>query len=129
MQWLLSYVGSTWALILVVVLAVVVLGAIAWFAKNWKVAVVALIVLGAGLAYQQIDKNAYQRRVSEEKAAEIKLLNARIATLSKVNEEHAERATNDAAEIGRLEALAKDTPANDSPCLDRDAAERVFRIR
>jgi len=128
-MWALSYIGANWALILVVVLAVAALGAIAWFAKNWKIAVAALIVLGLAFTYQQIDKSAYQRRVNEEKAKEVKLLKERIATLSKVNEEHAERAINDATEIGRLEADASVTPANDSPCLDRDAAERVFRIR
>ncbi len=128
-MWFLSYVGANWALILVVALAVIALGAVAWFARNWKVAVAALAILAAGFAYQQIDKNAYQRRVAEEAAKQIKTLQDRITTMNKANDENAERAINDAAEIGRLRALAGDTPANDAPCLDRDAAERVFRIR
>lgn len=128
-MWLLSYVGANWALILVVVLAVVALGAVAWFAKNWKVAVAAIAVLAAGFAYQQIDKNAYQRRVSEEAAARVKTLEARLDAVNKINQADAERAINDAAEIGRLREMAKATPANGGPCLDIDAAGRVSGIK
>ncbi|HDA7126298.1 TPA: hypothetical protein O5T86_001302 [Staphylococcus aureus] len=128
-MWFLSYVGANWALILVVALAVIALGAVAWFAKNWKVAVAAIAILAAGFAYQQIDKNAYQRRVSEEAAARVKTLEARLDTLNKANDENTERAINDAAEIGRLREMAKATPANDGPCLDIDAAGRVSGVR
>lgn len=129
MPWTLSYIGSNFALILVVVLAVVALGAVAWFAKNWKVAVAAVVVLGLGLAYQQIDKNAYQRRVAEEAAAKVAVLQSRINELAKINQADTERALADAAEIARLETLAGDTPANDRPCLDVDAARRVRAIQ
>lgn len=129
MQWALSYIGSTWALILVVVLAVVALGAVAWFSRNWKVAVAAIIVLALGLAYQQIDKNAYQRAVSEQAAAQVKALQARVALLNAVTKQDAERAAKDAAEIEQLREHAGQTPANTSPCLDDGAAARIGAIR
>lgn len=129
MTWLPSYIGSNFALIAVVVLAVVALGAVAWFAKNWKVAVAAVVVLAAGLAYQQIDKSAYQRRVSEEAAARVRLLQAHIDVLSKVTAADAEQAKKDAAEIETLRGMVSQTPANSGPCLDEGAAKRIGAIR
>ena len=128
-MWALSYIGSNFALILVVVLAVVALGAVAWFAKNWKVAVAALLVLGAGLAYQHIDKTAYQRRVSEEAAAEVATLKGRLATLQKQTAADAERAKADAAYIESLEAQAGETPANNTPAIDKSTANRIGAIK
>lgn len=128
-MWALSYIGSNFALILVVVLAVVALGAVAWFAKNWKVAVAALLVLGAGLAYQHIDKTAYQRRVSEEAAAEVATLKGRLATLQKQTAADAERAKADAAYIESLEALAGETPPNNTPAIDKSTANRIGAIK
>lgn len=129
MMWALSYIGSNFALILVVILAVVALGAVAWFARNWKVAVAAVIVLGAGLAYQQIDKSAYQRAVNEQKAREIAILQARMNTLAEVNAEYAKKASEDAATIDALRDLASHTPENNSPGLPEDAAKRVGDIK
>lgn len=129
MMWALSYIGSNFALILVVVLAVVALGAVAWFARNWKVAVAALLVLGAGLAYQQIDENAYQRRVSEEAAAQVETLKGRLVTLQKQTAADAERAKADAAYIESLEALASETPANDKPAIDQGTANRIGAVK
>lgn len=129
MQWVLSYVGSNFALIAVVVLAVIALGAVAWFAKNWKVAVAAVVILGAGLAYQQIDKNAYQRRVAEEAAEKVKILQGRLDTMNQANQANAERALQDAARISELETQANETPANAGDCLDRDGAGRVRSIQ
>ena len=128
-MWALSYIGSNFALILVVVLAVVALGAVAWFAKNWKVAVAALFVLGAGLAYQHIDKTAYQRRVSEEAAAEVATLKGRLATLQKQTAADAERAKADAAYIESLEAQAGETPPNNTPAIDKSTANRIGAIK
>lgn len=128
-MWALSYIGANWALILVVALGIIALGAVAWFAKNWKVAVAALLILGAGLAYQHIDKTAYQRRVSEEAAERLAVLQRRLDAVNTINQAHVERAINDAAEISRLEALASATPANAVPCFDSDTAGRVSRIR
>lgn len=128
-MWALSYLGANFALVLVVVLAVVALGAVAWFAKNWKVAVAAACVLAAGLAYQQVDKTAYQRRVSEEAAARVAVLQGRLDTLQAVNTADAERALAANARIAELEVLAAQTPANDASCLPEDAAKRVGDIR
>lgn len=133
MLWLLSYVGANWALILVVVLAVAGLGAVAFFAKNWKVAVAALAVLAAGFAYQQIDKNAYQRRVAEEAADKVRALEERLNVLNAANEQDAMRATADAARISELEDKTNAMPPPASPGraggLDRAAARRVSAIR
>lgn len=129
MQWALSYVGTNFALIAVVVLAVVALSAVAWFAKNWKVAVAAVVVLAAGLGYQQIDKNAYQRRVGEEAAAKVAALQGRLDTLSKVSEADARRAAGDAARIGALETLAGETPANTDVAIDAATATRIGAIK
>lgn len=128
-MWLLSYVGSNFALIAVVVLAVVALGAVAWFARNWKVAVAAVAVLAAGLAYQYIDKTAYQRAVNEQKAREIAIIQKRFDTLAEVAKAYAERASEDAATIDALRNLASDTPANNAPGLPKDSAERVGNIK
>ncbi|NGX98718.1 MAG: hypothetical protein G4V63_26980, partial [Candidatus Afipia apatlaquensis] len=91
-MWALSYIGANWALILVVALGIIALGAVAWFAKNWKVAVAALLILGAGLAYQHIDKTAYQRRVSEEAAERLAVLQRRLDAVNTINQAHVERA-------------------------------------
>lgn len=128
-MWALSYIGANFALILVVVLAVVALGAIAWFAKNWKVAVAAALVLLAGLAYQHIDKTAYQRAIAEQKAREVALLQARIDTLSDINNANAARAIQDEVKINKLREQASQTPANTADCLDENAAGRVGGIR
>jgi len=128
MPWILSYVGSHFALIIATVLAVILLGAVAWFAKNWKVAVAAVAVVVAGLAYQQIDKSAYQRRVAEEAAAQVKTLQGRLNTVNAVNEAYGKRYASDQKELSELRKLARETPANSSPCLDRDAARRVRSI-
>lgn len=128
-MWALSYIGANFALILVVVLAVVALGSIAWFAKNWKVAVAAALVLLAGLAYQHIDKTAYQRRVAEEAAQQAKTLQARIDTLSDINNANAARAIQDEIKISKLKEQAGQTPANSADCLDENAAGRVGGIR
>ncbi|WP_407122727.1 hypothetical protein [Bradyrhizobium sp. STM 3561] len=129
MIWALSYIASNFALIIAVVMAVLALGAIAWFAKNWKVAVAAGAVLIAGLAYQQIDHNAYSRAQAEQNAREVGLLKGRIEALTKANDADAARATADAATIDRLRALAAQTPANDAACLPEDAAKRVGDIK
>jgi glucan phosphoethanolaminetransferase (alkaline phosphatase superfamily) len=129
LMWLLSYIGGNFALILVVFLAVVALGAVAWFAKNWKVAVTAVVILGAGFAYMQIDKNAYQRRVAEETAAEVNALKARIALTNAAAEREAKRAIADAEQISELKRKASETPPNAGECFDAAAADRVRSIR
>lgn len=129
MLWLLSYVGSNFSLIIVTTLAVVALGAVAWFAKNWKVAVAAVMALGAGFAYMHIDKAAYQRRVAEEAAAQVKVLQGRLDTIAAINQAYTARYSEDQKQISKLEKEASETPPNSGPCLDRDAARRVRSIR
>lgn len=129
MTWLLSYIGSNFALIAVAALAVVALGAVTWFAKNWKVAVAAAAVLAIGLAYQQVDKNAYQRRVSEEAAARIRILQGHLDVLNKVTEADAKQAARDAAAIDALRSLAGQTPANTGPSLPLDSAKRIGAVK
>lgn len=128
-MWVLSYLGANFALVLVVVLAVVALGAVAWFARNWKVAVAAVVVAAAGLYAQQFDKNGYNRRVAEEVAEQTRVLQGRLDTLQAVNTADAERALAANARIAELEALAAQTPANNNQCLPEDAAKRVGDIR
>lgn len=129
MFWALSYLGSNFGLIIVCIVAVIALGAIAWFARNWKVAVAAAAVLAAGFAYMQIDKSAYQRRVNEEAQAQVKLLNNRLASLERVNGEYAQKVLLDAKAISELKRLASETPKNDTACLPLDAARRVRAIK
>ena len=112
-----------------VVLSVVALAAVAWFARNWKVAVAAIVILAAGLAYQQIDKAAYQRAVNEQKARELRVLQDRINTLSEINRADAKRAAQSEATINALREKASHTPANNSPGLPKDAAERIGDIK
>lgn len=129
MLWMLSYLGANFALIVVVTLAVLALAAVAFFARNWKVALAAIAVLAAGFAYMQIDKNAYQRRVSEEAAAQVAMLRGRLVTLQKQTDADAERAKTDATYIETLEAEASQTPANATPGIPADVAKRIGAIR
>lgn len=129
MNWLLSYIGSNFALIAIVVLLVVALGAVAWFSRNWKVAVAAAAVLAIGLAYQQVDKNAYQRRIAEEAAARIAVMQGRLDTSNKANQVYAKQAAKDAVEMERLRAAAGNTPANATVALPADAARRIGAVR
>jgi membrane protein implicated in regulation of membrane protease activity len=128
-MWLLSYVGSNFGLIIMATLVVLGLSAVAWFGKNWKVAVAAALVLAVAFLYMHVDKAAYQRRVNEEKAEEIATLKRRIGTLQLVTKNDTARAGADAKRIEDLERLSRETPANGGACLDRDAARRVRAIR
>lgn len=128
MTWILSYIGGNFGLILFTVLAVVALCAVAWFAKNWKVVVAAVAILAAGFIYMQIDKSAYQRRVAEEAAAQVKLLNDRIVVMEIVSKNDGARAAINQEYITKLEEEASDTPKNAGVCLDAAGARRVRSI-
>ncbi|WP_448043829.1 hypothetical protein [Bradyrhizobium liaoningense] len=129
MMWALSYIGSTWALILVVILAVAAFGALAWFSANWKLLAASVLILAAGFAYMHIDKQAYARRVAEEAAARVEVLENRIIAMNKAAAEHAIRTIEDTARIADLESKVNDTPPNALRCLDRAGARRVRDIR
>jgi apolipoprotein N-acyltransferase len=128
-MWGLSYLGSTWALVLVVALCVVALGALAWLSANWKLLAAAVLILAAGFAYMHVDKQAYARRVAEESVAKVKRLEDQISTMNKAAAEHARRTVEDAGRIADLESKVNDTPPNSQRCLDRAGARRVRDIR
>lgn len=129
MPWTLSYIAGNSSLIIGFVALIAALGAFAFFARDWRALVAALVVLAVGMGVQQIDKSAYERALSEQKARELAVLQKRIDQLAKINQADTERALADAAEIARLEALAGDTPPNDHPCLPMDASKRIDAIR
>ena len=124
----LSYIVAHLGLILSVVVGTVALSAFAVFAKNWKAAVAALVLVGAGLAFQEADLGGYKRRVSEEAQEQVAILNGRLATLSAVTKAYNERSVMDAAKITELEDQARATPTNDGVCLDANSARRVRAI-
>lgn len=128
-MWALSYLGSTWGLILVVALCVIALGALAWLSANWKLAVGAALILAAGFAYMQVDKQAYGRRIAEESAARVERLEKQISTMNQAAAEHARQTVEDATRIADLESKVNDTPPNAQRCLDRAGARRVRDIR
>lgn len=129
MTWFLSYVGANFALVLVVVLAVLALAAVAWFAKNWKVAVAAIVMAIGGLLYQQHDKNVWERAQAEQNARELRILQDRIGVLLTISAADAQRAKAAEATIDALRSQARDTPANNSACLPETAARRVGDIK
>jgi apolipoprotein N-acyltransferase len=129
MMWALSYLGANFALIIVVVLAVAGCALVWWLTKNLWAVVAALTVLAVGFAVQQIDHNAFNRAQAEQKAVELKVLQGRIDTLSKVAADDAKRAATDAADIATLREQASNTPANSSPGLPLDSAKRVGDVR
>lgn len=127
--WLMSYLGANFALVVVVVLAVLACGVVYWLTKNLWAIVTALAILAAGFAYQQVDRSAYQRRVSEEAAQQVKVLQGRLNTMQDISAADAARSLADAERIANLELQAMQTPANDAPCLPEDAAKRVGDIQ
>lgn len=123
-----SYIFAHWFLILSVITGTVALVAFAWFAKNWKAAVAAVVLVMAGLFYQSADIGGYKRALDERKAEQIRMLNDRIATLSLINAADTQRVLSDAKLNNQLEDLSRDTPPNTGACLDRAAAGRVRSI-
>jgi hypothetical protein len=129
MQWALSYLGANAALVSVTGLSVVALGAIAFFTKNWKAGVAAILVLAAGFAYMQIDKSAFARAQAAQAAKVVATLEGRLATLQHQTKADADRAKVDADYIEALEIAASETPPNAAACLPVDASKRVGAIR
>jgi hypothetical protein len=125
----LSYIGAHWFLILSVVAGTAGLAAFAWFTKNWKAALAAVVLVMAGLFYQSADLGGYKRALDEQKAAEIQTLQTRLLTVSMLNANDAKRAVADQFVLTQLEKLASETPPNLGPCLDAAAAHRVWAVR
>lgn len=124
----LSYIFAHFFLIISVIVVSAVLGYLAFVLKNWKIALAALVLVGAGLVYQHADLGGYKRRIAEEKAQEIELLQTRIATLQHLSSIDNQRALSDAKLNTQLETLSRATPVNTGPCLDLGAALRVRAI-
>lgn len=125
----LSYIGAHWFLILSVVGISAALAAVAWFTKNWKAAVAAIVLVFFGLAYQSADLGGYKRRVDEAKAEQIKTLTDRLAVTNLVTSMDAYVALANAKLNTQMEDLARETPANAAVCLDAAAAHRVWAVR
>jgi hypothetical protein len=126
---LLTYLAANWLLVLVVVLAVIVLGAAAFFLKNWKLALATIALIATGFAYQNAVTNGIKIEMANEAAAQVKILNERIEALNKVSAADAQRAKDDSQRISELEDKARATPANNSACFDVDTTRRVRGIQ
>lgn len=124
----LSYFGSHWMLVIIVVLAVIAFVGLAWFTKNLKWVLAAVVLTIAGLAYQASNMDGYKRRVNEEAQVQVKLLQGRLDTLQHLTADDALRATANAYLNTKLDTLSRETPKNDGSCFDADAARRVRAI-
>lgn len=125
----LSYIGAHWLLILSVLGGTAGLLAFAWFTKNWKAALAAVVLVFAGLVYQHADLGGYKRALDEQKAAQIETLQKRLLAVNMITAQDSQRAVADAFLNSKLKALARETPANAGPCLDASAAHRVWAVR
>ena|SRR5688500_9525796 len=128
-MWFLSFVGANFSFIIAGVLVLIALIAFAWFARNWRAALAAAVLLSLGFAAMAVDRSAVKRTLNEQKARELSILQGRLDTLSKVAEAYAERASEDAATIETLREQASATPANDAACLPDDAAKRIGDVK
>lgn len=124
-----SYLGSHWELVIIVVLGVAVLGYGAFALRNWKIAAAAIVLTCLAFAYQRAQIDGYNRRVAEDVASQTKILQGRIDALNLLALKDAMQAQKDAANISELRKKSEDTPKNDSACLDRAAVGRVRDIR
>jgi cell division protein FtsB len=115
-------------LFIIVVLAVVGFGLLAWFTKNLKWVLGAVVLVIAGLAYQSANIDGYKRKAAEDAQAQVSLLQKRIGTLLLAQALDAKRASLDSYFNTKLDALSRETPYNPSPCLDLSAARRVRAI-
>lgn len=126
---LLTYLAANWMLAGGVTLAVIALGIAAWVFKSAKIALVAIVLAIGGFMYQGAVTHGIELQLQKEMAMKVALLNGRIETLNKANSDHAARAVEDSKTISELEVKAYETPANNRPALDHDAARRVRSIR
>lgn len=125
----LSYFAAHWVLFVIVVLAVIGLLAATWFLKNWKFAAAAIVLVIAALAYQSANMDGYKRKVDEDAKAQVVVLQKRLLAVNFALADDAKLAAANAELNSKLEALSRETPHNDSPCLDLAAARRVRAIR
>jgi hypothetical protein len=123
------YLAAHWTLVLAVVLGVVGLGAAAFFLKNWKFAVAAIVLAIAGFLYQGAVTHGIQLQMARDAAIKVALLNGRLEAINKIAAQDADLARANAQRISELESLANDTPKNDGACLDLDAVNRLRNIK
>jgi hypothetical protein len=123
------FLASNWALVVAVVLAIVICGAISWFTKNWKIAAAGVAILAALYGAQHLFTAGVNAEVARQVAREKALLEHRITVANEIADHHMKRAEEDAARIEELGRLAAQTPANTNACLDIDAARRVRGIK
>jgi ABC-type bacteriocin/lantibiotic exporter with double-glycine peptidase domain len=125
----LSFLLTNWQAILALGLLVVILGALAWFLKNWKLAVAAVAIAALYFAGQALWTNGYKTHVAEEVEKQTKALREQINQMNVAAEMDAQRAIDDANKISELETKSNETPANSGACLDIDGARRVRDIK
>lgn len=129
MMWLLSFLASNWFHVLLAILALVVCAAVAWFFRNWK-AVVAAVLIGAVLiGASVIDKRAYDRRSAEVIAETRRIAEQRLKIIEQLQEDDRVQRDRDAAEIERLQKIIDGMPEDNSPCGDDNSFNDIRNIR
>lgn len=106
-----------------------ILTAASWLLSNWKIVLAALAALAVAITLFVVERHGYQRRVQQEAAETVKVLQGRIETMQEVAKRDALRNALSNKRIRELESKARETPPNSGDCLDRDAARRVQSIR
>lgn len=106
-----------------------ILTAIAWLLNNWKLALAGVAVVAALLFVWHVDRAGYQRRVAEEAAVQVKVLQGRLDTVNAINTAYGQRYSADQKALSELKKAASETPKNDAACLPRAATGRVRSIR
>lgn len=92
----------------------------------WK-PVLALVVLGGVFTEGfHFANKIHQLGLAQ---AEVATLKGRLATITLQQALDAKRAADDRNTLNTLERIARETPPNSGPCLDRAAVGRVRRIK
>lgn len=128
MAWL-TYLGGHWTLAIACVLGVAALGAVAFFLRNWKFAVAAVVLAIAGFLYQGAVTDGIKLQMAKDAKERITFLQDYIDGVNAANEADAKRALEDHNTIEKLQEQVSATPKNDSSCLDSGAAGRLRNIR
>jgi hypothetical protein len=99
---------------------------VSFLVRNWKLVLVIAALSGA--AYEGF----HLKKAWDDKAAlvaEASELKHRLATITLLQASDAAKAKADADKLEQLEATARETPKNASPCLDRGATLRLRSIK
>jgi uncharacterized membrane protein (DUF106 family) len=125
----LTYFGAHWLIAIACILGVVAFGAVAWFLKNWKFAVAAIVLAIFGFLYQSAVTDGIKIQMAKDAQQRIEMLQSQIHKLNSANEADAQRAIEDQKTIEQLQEQVNATPKNDASCLDADSARRLHNIR